>query len=320
MGTEYGRPVAARTIRKALGVGVLAIAGFGLAAPSAGASTFSQAPVGIVIPDNAVASPYPATIEVSGVPGTISDVRVTLFPQHGFARDIDVLLVSPAGASSIVFSDVCGDGPISDLLVVDDQGPLTFPEAGGLGVGPCPGGSANVYKPRDLQPGPANDTFPPPAPPLPYSAALSNLNGGPVNGTWKLFVRDDAPGASGFMGAFILEILPSGKCSGATPTRAANVGTKGDDKLTGTEGPDVMLGLGGNDSISGLGGDDVICGGDRQDTIRGGSGNDKLLGDAGKDKLVGGAGKDRFKGGPGKDTCRGDGGRDSAVCEVVRSL
>lgn len=305
-----------------MGIGLAAVASLSLMVASAGASTFRYMSGGlVVIPDNTVGSPYPASIEVSGLPGSVAKVRVTLTAvQHGFPRDIDVLLVSPSGTSSLVISDVCGNTPIATSLYLDDLGPLTFPEAGGLGVGPCPGGSANVYKPRDLQPGPANDTFPAPAPPLPYTAALSNLNGGPANGTWKLFVRDDAAGNSGGLG-WDLELLPSGKCAGQASARAANVGTKGDDILKGTEGPDVMLGLGGNDSISGLGGNDVICGGDRQDTINGGSGNDKLLGEAGKDKLVGGAGKDRFKGGSGKDTCRGDGGRDTASgCDVERSL
>src|SRR5206468_5113967 len=52
----------------------------------------------ITIPNQGAGTPYPSTIAVSGIGGTISNVTVTLRNlSHTYTRDIDVLLVGPTG-------------------------------------------------------------------------------------------------------------------------------------------------------------------------------------------------------------------------------
>ena len=55
--------------------------------------------------DNPEADPYPSSITVAGMTGTVTDVRVVLNGlEHTFASDISVLLVSPTGESLIIMS------------------------------------------------------------------------------------------------------------------------------------------------------------------------------------------------------------------------
>jgi subtilisin-like proprotein convertase family protein len=73
----------------------------GVLAIPAGATVFSN-PTAIAIPAApetfGPANPYPSTISVSGLTGTIVDVNVTLNNlSHTCTGDIDVLLVGPGG-------------------------------------------------------------------------------------------------------------------------------------------------------------------------------------------------------------------------------
>ena len=99
----------------------------GLSATSAGPLTTQGGAV--VINDHDVsnnattATPYPSTISIiGGRAGTVTKVRVGL---NGFTAvrpdDVDMLLVSPSGATFILFSDVGGlsaVGPVT--LTLDD--------------------------------------------------------------------------------------------------------------------------------------------------------------------------------------------------------
>ncbi len=302
------------SLRRPLKAVALLVLALGLVAvPSAGASSYTN-PAPISLPVSGPGSVYPSTISVSGLPGAAVQLTASVNGiNHNFPRDIDALLVAPNGSKTLLFSDVCGDTttPFSGTtLTLDDAAANSFPDPGGLGPGPCPTGS---YKPLDLQPGPGNDTFPAPAPAGPYTAKLGDLTGGPANGSWQLFIQDDAAGTSGAVtGGWSLNLLPQASCAGKAATVAANVGTAGDDTITGTAGDDVIVALGGNDTVRSGAGKDVVCGGD---------GKDKLFGEAGKDKLLGEAGKDKLKGGGGKDVCKGGGARDTAAaCETEKSI
>ena len=73
-----------------------------------GTQTFS-APGAITINDVASAVPYPASVSISGMSGTISKVLVRLNGlTHTFARDIDILLVGPGGQKVMLMSDAGG--------------------------------------------------------------------------------------------------------------------------------------------------------------------------------------------------------------------
>jgi len=148
------------------------------------AEFFNAAP--ITINDNAPAAPYPSTILIPDLTGVVSKVTLTLKGlSHTFPNDIDLLLVGPTGQSVLAMSDAGGAGPgVSNVtLVLDDNSPLFLDPA----VNPV----TATYEPMDFNDGLA-DLFPPPAPPGPYSTLFSAFNGTGPNGTWSLYVLDDA--------------------------------------------------------------------------------------------------------------------------------
>jgi hypothetical protein len=61
------------------------------------------------------ATPYPSTIDVAGESGVVTEVAVTLRrASRTRPSDVDVLLVSPDGDTSIVLPDSCGADPITN--------------------------------------------------------------------------------------------------------------------------------------------------------------------------------------------------------------
>jgi len=96
-------------------------------------------------------------------------------------------------------------------------------------------------------------------------------------------------------------------------------GGRGRDDLRGLAGDDRLFGDRQNDQLRGAGGDDLLDGGqggDRllgmagHDWLRAKGGRDELVGGAGDDTLVGGGGADRLTGGRGDDLLYGRGGSD----------
>jgi subtilisin-like proprotein convertase family protein len=173
--------------------------------------TFSNAatitiPLGAPMSTQGVADPYPSIINVSGVPSTIEKVSVTLNNfQHTFPSDVDVLLVSPAGRAMTLLSDAGGGTAVSNIS-------LTFDDAANSQV-PTPV-TSGAYKPTDVTTG---DNFPNPAPttfqaapPAGAATLASTFNGTAPNGTWSLFVVDDAGADVGaFSGGWSISITNS---------------------------------------------------------------------------------------------------------------
>jgi large repetitive protein len=160
--------------------------------------TFSS-PHAVVIPDDTIAAPYPSTITVSGFKkGKITDVDLRLRGlNHGNADDIDVLLVAPNGRNAIVMSDVGGSASASSLTLTLDDGAAEFlPYNAPL--------TSGAFQPANYVFIP--DSFPG-APTPSGESALSTFNGSNPNGTWRLFVVDDAMGSVGAIsGGWDLEI------------------------------------------------------------------------------------------------------------------
>jgi len=173
-------------------------------AGTASAQTFSN-PTPITIPGagtgtstGAPAAPYPSNITVSGLSGPITRVAVTLRGfSHTFPDDVDILLVAPDGSKLVVFSDV---GDTNDLngatITLSDDAFATLPDTGLVPTG--------AYKPANF--GTVVDPFPAPAPaftsadsPAPGGVATfaSQFAGHSGNGTWSLYVVDDAGGDIG---------------------------------------------------------------------------------------------------------------------------
>jgi hypothetical protein len=185
----------------------LALAVFAPAAPAATGTFANTSP--ITIADDTSATPYPSTIEVSGLAGPVSDVNVTLNDfGHQFPADVDVLLSGPGGQALTVMSDAPNafNPCAADASGVD----LTFDDDAAAGV-PAVALATGTYQPTDFDDiangcGAASDAFPAPAP-LPTGTALSVFDGADANGTWNLFVVDDAEVETGTIaGGWSLEI------------------------------------------------------------------------------------------------------------------
>ncbi len=149
-------------------------------------------PEAITITDASAASPYPSTITVSGMTGAVANVTVTLRGvNHSFPDDLDVLLVSPSGANTLLMSDAGGFADLNGATLLFDDGAVnSLPDAGQILSG--------SYRPTNFGPG---DAFPPPAPAGSYGTNLAALKGSNPNGLWKLFVLDDQVGDSGNISA-----------------------------------------------------------------------------------------------------------------------
>jgi serine/threonine protein kinase/subtilisin-like proprotein convertase family protein len=169
----------------------------GTVAPSPAVISNSQE---IVIPDSRQAEPYPSSIEVSGLSGTIVDVKVTLAGfGHEFPDDVDVLLVGPSGQSVVLMADMGGFDTVGNVtLTLDDAAPAPAPDETLIVSG--------TYRPTREKRCCRFDGNPP-APPPPHGAALSVFDGTDPNGTWSLFVFDDGVGDQGAIsGGWSLEI------------------------------------------------------------------------------------------------------------------
>ena len=191
-----------------------------------GTQTFS-APAAITIRDNTTATPYPASVNVSGMSGTISKVVVKINGlTHAFARDIDMLLVGPGGQKVMLMSDAGGNLAVSNAT-------LTFDAAAAAAVPQTTAIATGTYRPTDYTFGGTTDNFPAPgpapaAPPAtPYPADLAVFNGTSPNGTWNLFVFDDGTGDVGnISGGYTLTITTNDAASSNTLPVVANPGAQ----------------------------------------------------------------------------------------------
>lgn len=175
----------------------------------------------ITINDNAAGSPYPSNITVSGIT-TFSRIAVTLTNfSHTFPNDVDIILVAPGGAQkAYVMSDVGGSSTVTNLTVTFDDTAAAALTTGGM--------TSGTFKPSNSDT--SSDVFPAPAPAGPYSADFTVFNslGAGANGTWSLYVRDDAGGDVGSIsGGWTLSFLTptcSSSCGGGNIPPVANAG------------------------------------------------------------------------------------------------
>jgi len=152
----------------------------------AGTQTFSN-PALIEIPESGEATPYPSTIDVTGLVGPIEKITVTLFNiSHTFISDVGAVLVGPDGQATFLFDGAGGFDTIVDLTwTFDDDAAEELPAEGPL--------TSGTFRPGTQFPG---DDFPG-VPGAPYPASLAIFNGISPNGTWSLYVLDFVEGDSG---------------------------------------------------------------------------------------------------------------------------
>ncbi len=166
-----------------------------IASPEASDSTYINVNP-ITINDNAVASPYPSNIVVNN-PGltTVTKVQVKLYNfTHTYPDDVDIVLVGPGGQRAMVMSDAGGSTPVNNLnLTFDSTSANILPENTVL--------SSGTTRPANYELGVDNFPFPGPGALTNESADLSVFNLTNPNGTWSLYVVDDAGGDVGQIGA-----------------------------------------------------------------------------------------------------------------------
>lgn len=181
--------------------------------------TINDAAPGLPTP----ATPYPSTIDVANMGGTITKVTVTVSNlTHGFPDDVDILLVSPSGGVVTLMSDAGSStsGPPQPVNNVT----LRFDAAAAGTLSDTNQIVSGTYRPVNYA-GPfmnTSDPFPAPAPQTPpyTNTDLSVFNGANPNGTWSLFVVDDTPFAIGSIGGWGLQIQTSDPVSPSVGSRA----------------------------------------------------------------------------------------------------
>lgn len=142
----------------------------------------------IIINDNSSATPYPATITVSGLLGHVVNVTATLTNlSHSYPSDVRVLLVGPTGAKVILLAKT-GDGHEINNVT------LTFVDAAADELPEDDQITSGMVRPTDYD---LAESLPAPAPPRPYPTNLAVFTGSNPNGTWSLYVSDNSEGDSG---------------------------------------------------------------------------------------------------------------------------
>jgi subtilisin-like proprotein convertase family protein len=171
---------------------------------SAGAQTYTYTVTGpFSLPGAGTSGPLSVYPIVFNVPdsGLIARVAITLGGlSHTYFDDIDALLVGPSGTAVQFLSDAGGSSdPNGDYTFDDVNGTAPLPDSSTTNLPP------GVYTSSNY---PANtaDSFPAPAPGPPYAFSLTAFFGEQMQGTWSLYIVDDAGGDVGRMAFARLEI------------------------------------------------------------------------------------------------------------------
>ncbi len=220
-------------------------------------STFSAGD-DIVIPYSGSASPSPATLDVSGLGGTVTKVTVSLAISHTWPEDVDILLVGPNGQTVVLMSDAGGG---SDL----DKVTLVFDDSAGAAV-PFSGIVSGTYRPANYVGmfGGDPDSYPG-APTGNHGSSLSVFNGQNPNGVWSLYVVDDTGGDRGLISDWGITFTTEGATTTYTENSAPIVIN---DALVLSDVDDTQL-VGATVSIGGMVAGDVL-GFTNQNGIQGG--------------------------------------------------
>jgi subtilisin-like proprotein convertase family protein len=153
----------------------------------------------VAILDLGAGSPYPSTVSVPVLGGTVSKVTVRIDGlTHTYPTDIDLALVGPLGQAVMLMSDVGGGDDVNGVS-------LTFAADAFAAL---PGGAivSGVFRPTNSG---ASDTFLAPAPAGPYGTNLGVFNNLAPNGTWGLYVKDDEGSDVGSIANWVLTIETS---------------------------------------------------------------------------------------------------------------
>jgi hypothetical protein len=175
----------------------------GSLASSAGAATATYSNdelIAVPLPpaDDGNAAPYPSNIEVSGLPGTVTELTVKFEKYiHSFPDDVGAVMIGPNGQGLLLMREAGdGDPAIADLTF-NDGAAFALPDETPLSTGTYRPTNYDATTPDFPAPGPGT-TYANPGPAGAGTATLNGTFGGiDPNGTWQLFVEDFAGGDSG---------------------------------------------------------------------------------------------------------------------------
>src|SRR5205823_722773 len=122
----------------------------------------------VTIRDFDSATPYPSTISVAGVTGTVMKVTATLAGlSHTYPLDMEIVLVGPGGQTVLLLSDAGDQASITNVTLTFDDAATAFAPATTQIL-------SGTYRPTDYLP---DYSMPAPAPSWPYGNNLSVFNG-----------------------------------------------------------------------------------------------------------------------------------------------
>lgn len=171
------------------------------------------------------ASIYPWNIVVSGLPNTgvsVASVAINGF-NHTYPNDVDLLVQSPTSTNVIVMSDVgsTSSGAANDAVNLN----YTFQD----GAAPMTATATNAsgtYAPTNGNSG--SDDWPAPGPgSLTQLAPQLSAFAGNMNGTWRLFFRDDANVDAGSIASWSITFMVPATVSYTWSPNVALSGTTG---------------------------------------------------------------------------------------------
>lgn len=139
--------------------------------------------------NESTSAPFPSTINVANLGGTLTKVTITLNSvNEDRGEDLNVLLVGPGGQAVALIQDAGNGNSVSGQTFTFDDGAAGFAPIGTSLTG-------GTYKPTDGNQN--HGDFFAPAPAGPYSGVLSDLIGTSPNGNWSLYVEDDSSNGIG---------------------------------------------------------------------------------------------------------------------------
>jgi subtilisin-like proprotein convertase family protein len=190
---------------------------FRLGAPVGGAPVTFSNTTALTIPDIGVSAPYGTTVAVSGLTGNKLVKLGINGLTHTFPGDLDMLLVGPGGQKFSLVSDSGGGGDVSNLSFSLSDAAAAQPSTTQWVAGD--------FRPVNIGTG---DPFAAPAPAAPYieapTAGAGSFNsvfgttGSALNGTWALYVVDDAGGDFGTMTGWSLTFEANDFTCSLTPS------------------------------------------------------------------------------------------------------
>lgn len=165
---------------------------------AASAAVYSFSGAGLAITDASAANPYPATIEVAGIPLNEPLLNIVIKINgitHSYIDDVAAIVGSPGGLYVTLFDGAGVEGGVVDQVwVFDDTAEAEIPTT-------TSDPSSGRWRPNDQY----GSEFPDPVPAGTHPVTLSTFKNDDPNGTWKIFIADFTAGDGGTLGGWSIE-------------------------------------------------------------------------------------------------------------------